>query len=295
MLAPGAGVEAVRLVVQRAIDRLAGHRPPVRLSCGIASTRQGARTPSELLRAADTALYAAKRTGRGRVVVAEPEPAGETRQTGRPGARRARRDGLEVDTGALITQGLGLLDGPLRAARAARAPRGARDLARRHPARRGRRGLAVHARRERDRDAVRARPPLRATRRASARAWTARATRSTSTRAPPSCWPAAARSHVYAGDDGADAAERALLGELGVTDVLLAAAADGRGAWLLEIYGDAASADLSARRRRAAAAVRPRGAAGERPARGAPQHAEPARRAVTGASTGARYARSFAP
>ena len=52
--------------------------------------------------------------------------------------------------------------------------------------------------------------------------------------------------HVYAGDGSADAAERALLGELGVTDVLLAAAADGRGAWLLELYGDAASADLSA-------------------------------------------------
>ena len=46
--------------------------------------------------------------------------------------------------------------------------------------------------------------------------------------------------HLYAGDASADAAERALLGEPGMTDVLLAAAADGRGAWLLEIYGDAA-------------------------------------------------------
>ena len=51
--------------------------------------------------------------------------------------------------------------------------------------------------------------------------------------------------HLYAGDDSADAAERALLDGLGMTDVLLAAAADGRGAWLLEIYGDARSADLS--------------------------------------------------
>ena len=94
--------------------------------------------------------------------------------------------------------------------------------------------------------------------------------------------------HVYAGDGGADAAERALLGELGMADVLLAAAADGRGAWLLEIYGDAASADLSAVDGVHAAAVRPRGAAGERPARGSPQHAaEPARRAVTGASRAA--------
>jgi hypothetical protein len=52
--------------------------------------------------------------------------------------------------------------------------------------------------------------------------------------------------HLYAGDDRADAAERALLAELGLTDVVLATAADGRGAWLIEIYGDAASADLSA-------------------------------------------------
>ena len=52
-----------------------------------------------------------------------------------------------------------------------------------------------------------------------------------------------------------------------MTDVLAAAASDGRGAWLLEIYGDAQSADLLARRRRAAAALRPRGAPGERAAR----------------------------
>jgi hypothetical protein len=36
-----------------------------------------------------------------------------------------------------------------------------------------------------------------------------------------------------------------MLAELGMSDVLLAAAADGRGAWLLEMYGDAQSADLS--------------------------------------------------
>jgi hypothetical protein len=30
-----------------------------------------------------------------------------------------------------------------------------------------------------------------------------------------------------------------------MTDVLAAAAADGRGAWLLEVYGDAESADLA--------------------------------------------------
>ena len=108
--------------------------------------------------------------------------------------------------------------------------------------------------------------------------------------------------HLYAGDDSADAAERALLDGLGMTDVLLAAAADGRGAWLLEIYGDARSADLSLVDGVLRRALRPRGAAGERPARGPPRDGEPARRAVaalrgprspTGASA-RRDARSFA-
>ena len=69
--------------------------------------------------------------------------------------------------------------------------------------------------------------------------------------------------HLYAGDTAADAAERALLTDWGMTDVLAAAASDGRGAWLLEIYGDAESADLrladAALRLLAAHAVRPAG------------------------------------
>ena len=245
MLAPGAGVEAVRLVIQRAIDRLAGHRPPIRLSCGIASTRQGARTPSDLLRAADTALYTAKRTGRARVVVAEPEPAGETRQTGRPGARRARRDGLDVDTGALIIQGLGLLDGPLRAAPPLeRLEALATSLGATLRAAAAAVSLCTHGGSEietlfeldlRSGHSTGVRQGMDGTRYALDE------------------YPRTAELlagggslHVYAGDDSADVAERALLGELGVTDALLAAAADGRGAWLLELYGDAASADLSA-------------------------------------------------
>ena len=53
-----------------------------------------------------------------------------------------------------------------------------------------------------------------------------------------------------------------------MTDVLAAAASDGRGAWLLEIYGDAESADLrladAALRLLAAHAVRPAGRAARR-------------------------------
>jgi len=245
ILAPGAGVDDVRLGVQRAIDRLAGHRPPIRLSCGIASTRQGPRTPSDLLRAADTALYTAKRTGRGRIVEAQREPPGEARPTGRPGARRARRDGLELDTGGLITQGLRLLDVPLRAAAPLeRLEALVTSLGATLRAAAAAVSLCTHGGSEietlfeldlRSGHSTGVRQGMDGTRYALDE------------------YPRTAELlagggslHLYAGDDDADAAERALLHELGMTDVLLAAAADGRGAWLLEIYGDAASADLSA-------------------------------------------------
>jgi hypothetical protein len=248
VLAPGADAETVRPLIERAMERLAAHRPPVRLSCGIVSSRIGLRTASDLLRAADAAMYTAKRTGRARVVIAEPDPKGLTCSSGRPGARRARRDGLEVDSAALITQGLRLLDGPLRAA----------------PPLERLEGLAMS---------------LGATLRAAAAAISLcthggayietlfqldlRSGHSSGVRQGVDGaryaldeYPRTAELlagggslHVYAGDGGADAdadaAERALLGELGMADVLLAAAADGRGSWLLEMYGDARSADLS--------------------------------------------------
>jgi diguanylate cyclase (GGDEF)-like protein len=245
ILAPGAGTDAVRRAVQRALDRLAGHRPPVNLSCGIASTRQGPRLPSELLRAADSALYTAKRTGRGRVVIAEPEPEGAARPSGRPGARRARRDGLEVDTAALIDQGLRLLDGPLRAAPPLERLEGlATTLGSTLRAAAAAVSLCAHGGSE-----------IETLFELDLRSGYSTGVRQgmDGTRYALEDYPCTAALlggggslHLYAGDAGADAAERALLRELGVTDALLAAAADGRGAWLLEIYGDAASGDLSA-------------------------------------------------
>ncbi len=260
ILAEGSSVEEMQRVMEGAIDRLATHRPPVGLSCGIASTRLNVQRPSELLRAADAALYSAKRTGRGRICLADIDPQTAWRSTGRPGARRARRDGLEVDTSALLVQALDLLDGPLRTA----APLERLE------------GLATS---------------IGSTLRASAAAVSLcphgagvietlftldlRSGHSSSVRfgvdgerydlaAYPRTSDLLANGgslHLYAGDADADPAERALLDDWRMTDVLAAAASDGRGAWLLEIYGDAESADLrladAALRLLAAHAVRP--------------------------------------
>ncbi|HEX4436664.1 MAG TPA: GGDEF domain-containing protein [Solirubrobacteraceae bacterium] len=81
-LLPGADTAAAHAFAERVRDALAGERfsrlPTVRVSAGILAARTPA-TIDELLRGADSALYAAKRGGRDRAVVYRRDlhPAGE--------------------------------------------------------------------------------------------------------------------------------------------------------------------------------------------------------------------------
>lgn len=81
-LLPEATGDEARLVAERLRTRIAGHafRVPggahVTVSTGVATYPTHGTSCRELLRAADAALYAAKRDGRDRVCVAHAEPAG---------------------------------------------------------------------------------------------------------------------------------------------------------------------------------------------------------------------------
>ena len=97
----GHGSEAAAAVATAAGRALAGGDEPLALSCGVAALRPGAR-PADLFRAADTAQYAAKRDGGGRVVVAAGEEA-ELDRAPAPG-RRAARDRTAAELRALAEQ-----------------------------------------------------------------------------------------------------------------------------------------------------------------------------------------------
>ena len=123
----GGDAEAAARLAAAAGTALGAATAPLSLSCGAAALRPGDR-PADLFRAADAAQYAAKRGGRGRVVVAGTADAAGCRR--RPD-RRARRDRTSAETRRARRAPAGR---DRRRARAPSAPSGsARALERRRP------------------------------------------------------------------------------------------------------------------------------------------------------------------
>ncbi len=114
ILLPDFEAGRARTLTEGAMAVLAAGRPKLTLSCGIASVGGGARRPADLVRAADSAQYTAKRTGRRRVYIAQPQilggggsaPAAEARP------RRRLRDRDTVDLHLLLEETLARLDSP---------------------------------------------------------------------------------------------------------------------------------------------------------------------------------------
>jgi diguanylate cyclase (GGDEF)-like protein len=214
--------------------------PRLLMSCGAAALDRGMTTPSQLLRAADAALYRAKRNGGGQVFTAgsqvpERAPAGERRTL-----RRSTRDRVRDAVQELAERLGGELSGkgPLERMEAvagvlSEALNGAAWAVSFVPAG----GDTIHTastadgrdhrleglRLEVDNDvyAVDDYPATARLIRAGAGAFVARVD-----------------------DATADRAERALLEESGRTSLLAAVAADHDFTWLLELYGDDRSAPL---------------------------------------------------
>jgi diguanylate cyclase (GGDEF)-like protein len=248
VLLPGRSAEDARVLGEAVLAGLAvSDGPRLSVSCGVASLALGARRGGDLLRAADAAQYTAKRSGRSRVCVSD----GDLEQTWRAGrterrAIRGRKDASRLDVAGLLDGALEALDGPL-AARPALDRLEAVALGC---------GAAV--------DATAVVVSFRA---AGSRiidtlfANDARTSHTSGRRFgtvgetyDSSAYPATDRILDVGGsflvltdDPAADAAERALLAEWGMSGVLAAAAAQPPdGAWLVELYADGATGPLEA-------------------------------------------------
>src|SRR4051794_25447872 len=112
ILLPGMDATRARALTEEAMIELAAGKPRLTLSCGIASVGGGARRPADLVRAADAAQYTAKRTGRRRVYIAQPQILGASAppREGPSQARRRLRDRDSLDLHRLLEDTLARLD-----------------------------------------------------------------------------------------------------------------------------------------------------------------------------------------
>jgi diguanylate cyclase (GGDEF)-like protein len=245
ILLPGFEAARARTLTEGAMAVLAAGRPKLTLSCGIASVGGGARRPADLVRAADSAQYTAKRTGRRRVYIAQPQILGGSASA--PGAevrpRRRLRDRDTVDLHLLLEETLGRLDSaalragmPLERLSAVVSSVGealdstAWSISHSKPGTRTLRTvLVVHGREQRGlqfdiEGEIYEIDDYPETRRIIE---------------------AGGSFVVAAEDEEADAAERKLLEDWSLTAVLAAAAPGGTiGSWLVELYADERTRDL---------------------------------------------------
>jgi diguanylate cyclase (GGDEF)-like protein len=242
ILLPGFDAPSARTLTEEAMIELSAGKPRLSLSCGIASVGGGARRPADLVRAADAAQYTAKRTGRRRVYIAQPQILGGPASPTPGGPRRRMRDRDTVDLHALLEETLVRLDAPaLRlglpldrlsavvsivgealdatAWTVSHAKRDSRTM-RTMLVVEGRDQRGLHFDTEGQSYEVDSFPETRR------------------------ILDAGGSFVVAAEDEEADAAERRLLDEWSLTAVLAAAAPSPSGSWLVELYADEHTRDL---------------------------------------------------
>ena len=120
LLLPGLDAPEAHRIGDRLRRELAQGDDPRSISGGVASTRLFVGRPTDLLRAADIALYAAKRGGRGLICVADRGSQEAWAYSGLTRRRRPRDRDQPVGGGPvfepLLAEAFELLDGPLAAA-----------------------------------------------------------------------------------------------------------------------------------------------------------------------------------
>lgn len=239
------GPAAAYVLARKMVSALLQGGQPFGVSCGIASTALPIDRSADLLRAADSALYTAKRSGRGQICMADTEPANGWRAAA--GKRRKRRDRADTDPSyvqGMLDETLQALDGPLGRASvlsrlealativgaAADASGVSVSLC---PA--GRNWIETCFTLDR-RSGVSSGAALIMDERYALEDYPVSA----------AVLAAASSLLIQADDPNADAAERALLEQWGMTAVLLVAGIDGQGGWLLELFADPGTRPLAA-------------------------------------------------